>query len=427
MSDTIRISSLDGLFACPPSKLGEGLAVSSAGAEAELGKAVHGVLGSFVTGGKLDVKGECQRRGVEEEGEVAELVTQGVRAWEDIKRYMPAPRAEMRIQTGRLEGTKYSLRGTVDVLSQPAPKKVIYADWKSGYLDDGYAQQMAGYAFACWDYLGRPEDIEIMGIVVFLRHRYYRPVRWTAEKLREWEYDLTHNVLGAPGTYRVGQHCGKCERYHSCEARRASVGGTVAALVTPQLLPADDPYRAMLAKAEQLFAGITPENKGEPEVAELVSELRFRRSLVMKALDELVELERRAVERVGPIPLGNDRQLIRRQIQQKTIDPLKALKVLRQHLADSEVAEAMKISLPKVKALKAGHYTRGEKGAAMELIEKELEAAGALNVAVAYRLEEQEIPDGEGSNTEERRALPGDGQHPAPGPPDVRAQQSDAG
>jgi hypothetical protein len=60
----------------------------------------------------------------------------------------------------------------------------------------------------------------------------------------------------------------------------------------------------------------------------------------------------------------------------------------------------MKASLPSLLAKKAGKFTRGEKKAAREQLEKELEAAGAITVVRRKRLEEIE-PGSEQSNEPE--------------------------
>jgi hypothetical protein len=388
---TLRCSVLDGLFACPPSVLDESglVRLSTAGEAAELGKVVHALAASYIETGSFDLKGECARRGFEAAEEAAGLLTYAAKAWDELKRFFKQPKTERVVNSDMIEadGTHYQLTGTCDVLSPVGDKGAIFADWKSGYLDEGYHQQMFGYAYCLWCLMGRPEEAQIVGVVVFLRHRYYRIVKYDANQLREWERDLKRNVLPRSGTYHPGGQCARCGLYAGCEARRQLVGGTLQALMLPHDLPADDPHRRFLSTAQRLLSGLTVDNKDQPEVQQALTELRFRLKLAKKVIEDAEELQRRAVERVGPIPLADDTHLALRNTEQKVIDPLRAMKCLRSHLSDQDIADCMRLSLPKLKLKKAGKYLRGEKRAATEQLEKELESAGAINVSIRQRLE----------------------------------------
>ena len=391
----IRCSALDGLFACTPSVLDDTgmVRINTAGALAELGKVVHSLAASYIDQGSFDLKGECSRRGFDDEEDAASLATYAVKAWDELKRFFKEPKTERVVSSGIIEAQaqSYQIAGTCDVLSPVGDKGAIFADWKTGYLDEGYHHQMFGYAYCLWHLMGRPEDADIVGVVAFLRHRYYRIVRYNAAKLREWEYDLIHNVLSQTHVYRPSSQCAKCRVYAGCEARRQIVSGTLQALMLPNDLPAHDPHRQFLATAERLLTGLTVDNKGEPEVRRALSELRFRLKLAKKVIEDAEEMQRRAVEKVGPIPLEDGNDLALRNTEQKVLDPLKAMKVLRNHLADQDIADCMRLSLPKLRAKKAGKYLRGEKRAAVDQLEKELDAAGAVNVSIRQRLEEVDL------------------------------------
>lgn len=391
----IRCSGLDGLFACTPSVLDDTgmVRTSSAGAPAELGKVVHSLAASYIDQGSFDLKGECSRRGFDDEEDAASLATYAVKAWDELRRFFKEPKTERVVQSGIIESAtgSYQIAGTCDVLSPVGDKGAIFADWKTGYLDEGYHHQMFGYAYCLWHLMGRPEDAEIVGVVIFLRHRYYRIVRYNAARLREWEYDLVHNVLSQMRVYRPSSQCSKCGVYAGCEARRQIVSGTLQALMLPNDLPAEDPHRRFLATAERLLTGLTVDNKAEPEVRRALSELRFRLKLAKKVIEDAEELQRRAVEKVGAIPLEEGTELALRNTEQKALDPLRAMKVLRNHLADQDIADCMRLSLPKLRAKKAGKYLRGEKRAATDQLEKELDAAGAVNVSIRQRLEEVDL------------------------------------
>ena len=150
-------------------------------------------------------------------------------------------------------------------------------------------------------------------------------------------------------------------------------------------------YREFHAKATTLLAGLTPENKNDPAVGATVDELIFRSRLAQKAIDDVKDLVRQAVERVGPIPLANGLALGLRPQEVRSLDPVKAFKVARQHLPDTDILDAMKISLPKLLAAKAAQHGRGEKKNARIQLEEELKAAGAVTVTVRHIMEEMDL------------------------------------
>lgn len=389
----IRCSSLDDLFACTPSVLDDqGLVrINPSGEAAELGKVCHNLASTYIETGKFDIKATCARFGQENTEEVAYLMQFAVKAWEELKRFFPQPATERVAKSDILSAAsgEYRLHGTIDVVS-PFGKSAIFLDWKSGFISDGYHQNMHGYAYCLWCELGKPEDIEIAGVVCFLRHRYHRVVKYTPKMLKDWEYDLLHNVLGRTDVFRPGQQCVYCPLYAGCAARQQLVGGTLAALMLPADTDDADPHKQFLSKASQLLSAITPENKDAPEVREAMTEMRYRLALAKQVIEDAHTMIRGAVERVGAIDLADGQQLAIREVKTSVVDPAKAMKVLRTHLADADIAEAMKLSLPKLRAMKASRYVRGEKRAAIEQLEKDLEAAGALSVSVQKRLEETE-------------------------------------
>lgn len=395
----IRCSSLDSLFACTPSVIGNEtdpphVRIDSSGEAAEGGNVLHELLASYIRTGGYDIKGVCQRRGYTDEEQVAELIVPGVRAWNEVKRFFPTPAVERKVTSDPLTTAtgEYQLTGTADVLSPIGTTNAVFLDWKSGYIDDGYHQQMHGYAYCIWCILGKPEKTEIAGVVVFLRHRYHRVVKYTADDLKAWEHNLTHNVLASLNRYRPGRQCAHCPLYATCPARQEIVCATINSMLAPQEdADSENPYAHFIQKATALLAGLTPENKNLPEVGQMVDELIARARLAQKAVDDVRGLIRSAVERVGPIPLEGGLSLALRPQEVRTLDPAKAFKIARQHMPDADILKATKISLPQLLAAKAGQFARGEKTKAKIQLEEELREAGAVTVTTRHILEEMDL------------------------------------
>lgn len=401
----LRCSSLDSLVECGPSVIDDtgAIRINPDNDASDFGRLIHSMAGEFVETGKFDLNAEIARRGITDaDAEEANFqMGQVVRVWHEHARFFEVPKTErsaagnpivMSIGSG---GETFRLTGTLDVLS-PKGNGAIFMDWKTGQ-DNGYSNQMYGYADIIWDLLGNPDDAVIVGIIAYTRLRKIVTVKYTADKLRDWKNSLVANVLRRR-TYKPGGHCKFCPLWASCPARQAVVTSTFNSLMMPSLANADDPSARVLAKARDIFSCITVDNKNEPEVAEGLSQLRFRLKLAEQVIEELKEMERQAVERVGPIPLADGSALTLRPVDTKNIDALKALKILRAHLSDAEIAGCMKLSLPKLLSAKAAKFMRGEKKTAREQLAIELDRAGAVSVSTHHRLEEmdpeaKELPD----------------------------------
>lgn len=400
---TLRCSSLDSLDKCPPSVIDEigAVRINPDSDATEMGKLVHALAGEYVETGAFDLAAESKRRGMsgDEADEAGYLMSNVIRVWSEHKRFFQRPQAERRADGNPFmaDGREYQLSGTFDVLS-PAAGGAVFLDWKTG-LDNGYSNQMFGYADIVNDLLssdgGAPQVI--VGIIAYVRLRKIVTVKYTPDKLGEWKASLIRNTLGRR-TYKPGPHCAHCPIWASCAARQQVVSSTFNALMLPNQADPEDASARVLAKARDIFAGITVDNKGEPEVAEGLTQLRFRLKLAEQVIEELKSMERQAVERVGNIPLADGSELTLRAVESTHVEPLKALKVLRSKLSDAEIADAMKLSLPKLMSAVAAKHMRGEKKAAREQLETELDRAGALSVSTHYRLDEvepeaKELPD----------------------------------
>jgi hypothetical protein len=219
---TIRCSSLDSLFGCTPSVLGQPTAITikTTGPEAEVGKLAHSLAASYIETGTFDLDGECDKQGFTGKREsIAAAMSYAVQAWRDLSPLFHQPRTEVQVDSKeiRVGLEDYKLEGTIDLLSPSQINEVsaYFLDWKTGWggEDGSYAKQMIGYAYCIWSVLGKPENCTIVGFIVFLHQRRKREIHYTTNDLREFEYDLAHNVLSKPDVFRPGEQCPRCPRY----------------------------------------------------------------------------------------------------------------------------------------------------------------------------------------------------------------------
>jgi hypothetical protein len=396
---TLRCSSLDSLVACTPSVVtpeGFTRAEQQGDDATEKGRAVHALLASYVESGRFDIKAECVRRGLDDQEEdISRLVYAGLKQFDHYRRHFPdgqtAVEQRVRGDIIAVRGRRWRIEGATDVLSKPKPRRVVFLDWKTGYKEGGYVHQQTGYAYAAWCEMGRPADAEIIGILCWLRHGYAVRTVYTPASLTEWETDLCKNVLGQADTFRPGGQCNLCPVRYSCDAAKQRVAATMQALAVPAYLPADDPEVLASRKAVDILAALTPDNKGEPEVALAVGNVLSMRKLAYRYLETLDQVIRETVERVGPIPLGDGHELRARKVSLRVLDADKAIPIARRvGMSDGEIAGATRLSRPKLLAIHAGKFVRGEKRAAREALEQALDAGGAVSVTEQVRLEEAE-------------------------------------
>lgn len=397
----LRCSELDQLFACPPSVLLEGDGVvrisgTRAGDAALLGSVCHEAAGLCVKGEGYDLDAIVERTGLSEKSaqQVPLLVSYAIEAWEELSQYFPSPQHEASVegQVWKIGDSESQLSGTIDLCSPAGADRAVFLDWKSGYIDDGFHQQMAGYAHLLWEFMDRPDNISITGVVVFLRHRYFRIIKYTAEALRLWEQNLLRNVLTSDD-YKPSSKCRFCELYAQCDARRLVVISTIDSIMGTSTEKPD--AQGWLERAKVALTQLTEDSKLESEAGEVVHDMMFRTRLLQKVMDDVKALLRETIARVGPIPTGDGMALALRRVEVGKLDPVKAIPVLRNYLSETQIAKISTISKPKALDAYAAQHTRGKKTEARKMLEEQFSEAGAINIVVRHQLEEVQLEEDE--------------------------------
>lgn len=378
---TIRASSMDQLFACPPSLLTPqpegGVTIKSSSPEARMGSAIHACMAAVALGGQPVLREVLDRFGVTESEGAEELLLTGMRMWDELRKYFPTPKVEVPLQAKIGEVT---LTGTIDLLSPSGSDRAVFLDYKSGRIESGYVQQMNDYAWLIWQAMGRAQGISITGITAFLRGGWYRTSRWTDVDLAEWEIDLTRNVLGQrKDTYGPGTQCQWCARRYNCPALAQQQASTVAAALGGE----GDPLHAALRKEIDALASITKESASQ--ASGLVEQMLFRKALLEDLAEQISATLRAALERCGSVPLSGHRVLALSEIEIAKLLPAQAMRVLRSHLSDNELCECMTLSLPKV--LQAYAVSRaGKRHVHKAELRAALTAAGAISTSTQQRM-----------------------------------------
>lgn len=362
----LRCSKLPLAFACPGSirpEPGE-ILIDHANEYAALGSAVHEVLAGMVmasNGDGPDTRAVAMKYGADPD-ELARLVGYGLHAWRALAQYYPDPETEIDME---YSGEGFLLAGHID-LGSPGEDWVNFLDWKSGFKRADYFHQLMGYARLSTAFF--PNVKTVRATVVWLRDWSQDTMLVTAVDVAKWEEELIARVVHWDGIYSAGAHCQYCPRFSSCPARQALVQ---SALVE---IGAEGPAVSPAAM---------------PEIVRMYREGKL--SVVQGLLDQIDHIIRDYIQAVGPIDLGNGRELALVGERRDTIDPLKAWAVMSEHLTNDELAPCLKVSKTALLDAVADLAGKGQKGKAKAALMEELTAAGAVNSKIIWKRRERKI------------------------------------
>src|SRR3990167_8363336 len=332
----------------------------------QLGSAVHEALAHLVsTNTLLDVRPLALKYEADPD-EVGRLTYYGNLAWQQLRHAFPDPMVEQEVT---VEGEQ-PISGHIDVLSF-TPEIAALVDWKSGYRQTDFYNQLMGYAHL----LFRVSGVQTVRCsIVWLREQTIETFTVSRAEITSWAESLDQQVVNWDGVYHPGDHCTYCRRFSSCPARIAMARAAIEEVGGPQLtdlLDVQDIQRHLPAVA-------TLYRTGKIAVAKQV----------LKKIDEMI---RAHIEAVGPIPLSDTVELALVEEPRDQIDPLKAWPIITKYLTDVEFAPAVKIgktALLDAIALKA---PRGKKAGAKTQLMEELKAAWAVSQTPIYKLKTQPI------------------------------------
>lgn len=363
----IHCSALPRLTACPASGLPDGPLVDSDGAEGRLGTACHELLAALIDGEPASIEAMAEMHDVDPR-ELAMLYHMGRQCWETIRGEFPEPLAE--VQMSHDTGLGLVLCGTADVVSIVGPQ-IRLADWKTGLLESDATEQLKGYGLLAL--LEHPEAESVYACVVRVRDREREGYHWSRLELTAW-WNRTLNRLLDQTSYQPGEQCRYCPRRLACPARSALVVESIRQLGDGSNLGLDYPS----AVARTYDAVRTLEDACE----------RARQALRFAVQDA-----------GGKLDLGDGRTLTLTQQQQRKLDPRVALPILREYLAEQQLAECVTLAKGRVEgALKAG-AGRGQKTAVVKEVFDRVEEQGGFVISTVERLEAKRVPQAIGAAT----------------------------
>jgi hypothetical protein len=354
---TTRCSALPIVSACPAAAFADEIRTNPQTPEAALGTAVHAVLAAAITAGSMSADRVEETLGPAADlEEIARLAWAGWRAWEQIRQWFPEPRCEVYL-SGDLAGL--SLTGHADVFAV-ADGELRILDWKSGFADANYTDQLRGYAWLALQER-RWEVPRARVWTVRLRDGVADVEVFERDELTAWVNRLAVALTDrcAATTYNPGECCRYCPRRLSCPGRRYLL-------------------RAIAAEVDHYQDSwqIDGEVSGDA-LASVLDRCRMLES-VTAAIREQVGVE--VDSRGGVIPLSDGRELARIHQEQHPIRPCpESETILREVLTPEQWYECLTLGKGKIEsAIGANAPPRG-KGKAIRATMDRLAEAGAVD------------------------------------------------
>ena len=359
----IRASSAPLAFLCPGSlRSVEGeVRVSMSSEPARRGSGIHFMLSRMVN--QSSEEGESAKTvslkyGVDEE-ELSRLVSYGQHAWTALAEYFPNPVTEQELKCSTDD---FELTGHIDLISM-GDGWANFLDYKSGWKQPDYFDQMMAYCLLIFETY--PEVQEVRATLVWLREWTRDTVLITRKDAEEWVAEFLNEVVYWNGLYSAGSHCSFCPRFTTCPARQALV-------------------RSAVQDIEAI--------ETEPTILSAVTLYREGKLSVMKRILTQVETMIRAhLEAVGPIDLGNGRELALVPEPRDKIEPLAAWPIISEALTNEELAPAIKIGKTALLDAVADKAPRGRKGKVKAELMEALKAAEAVVSDTIWKQVERKI------------------------------------
>jgi hypothetical protein len=338
--------------------------IDTAGKPAGLGSAVHEGLRPVAEGGPIrwdELPGIAERWDLDVEN-LRPLVAMGAKLWPALAPRFPDALSEVPLQLElEVDGDVGAvLAGHVDLLARVSDTIEI-GDWKTGFKDGDYAEQMRAYmALAITD---DPTAQEVRATVIWIRAGETEEYRMTRHQAHAWLWRIRTEIVGWDGVYRPGDHCARCPRNHECPAARALARYMVESLADV------DPQTSIAAM----------------EPARVV-ELYRKASAVEAMAKRLREMVKARVEAEGDL-VGDGGRLTIEVEERAGLDTAAAWPVLEAAgFGDEDFAACVDVLPSKAKDVAAKKAGRGKGAAAVRALVAALEAAGATRTKQIRKL-----------------------------------------
>lgn len=382
---SLRCSSLPRIAVCPAAAIPPELVIDTSDAAGDLGSALHEVMASCVN---MDAHvGQdawvVARKWRVDGGDVSDLLDSAWhRIWRGghvLSRYFPSvPKTEQEMQHtfGEVELTGHA--DVVGPMSEGNTSGVI--DWKTGWKDADYSEQLRGYAWLTMHTYGVRRVYAAIG---WVRTGDVEGEWYTYSELEVWWQRLVARLSAERPSYSTGPHCTYCPRAVECPAKRAYLNSGIMSLDTFSDRDKWPPLETLPASYY--------------DMANVLAAVIDRVGMIDKLLDKVRDAVRAEVSlHPGGLKTTDGRRLEVVEQVKEVIDAKAAWKELLSLLGD-DLPDCVAVSKTKVGEIVMAQQPRGSKGAAVKAVWDRLRDLGALKASSVHKLEiRRALPQVEG-------------------------------
>lgn len=378
---SVRGSSLPTLARCSAQLTLEGVRIDSDNDAALLGTVVHEACG-WVVQGKSDwrrrLKTLASATGLDHKtAEEAEILTAVfAQGWDEqfAAEHHEHPSLEPHLTAvfdengDDPDSLTVTLSGHIDILTVfPNLGTAVIDDIKTSREERDYWDQGHGYAALVF-----ANHIHVQTVTVrfiFLRDGTTETMTVSRADSHLWvERVLFGTIMADRDTFKPGKACTYCPAKAECPGRSGFIRSTTEALVSEPSL------------ASKVLAAL---NSDEPRTAELgaaVQDTLARCKVIKAAIDDFEKSVRANIEELGPLPIGDDKELAITQTERRVLDAEKAWPVMQEFLDDDQIATVVDIPVSKLEDRVAEYRPEGaKKKHIIDELNAQLAAAGAVS------------------------------------------------
>ena len=210
----IRCSALPRIMQCGASKEAPEIPIEDQGLPARMGSATHGAMEKCVKEGLAappELSPYMHRWGLTNQKELNFLVWSGLKMWKLLHDELMLLESEAEFET-TIDDIR--LTGHPDILCEADGNILVVIDFKSGYLDTDYSDQLMGYVKLAWDANPAYESAKV--ITVWIRDGFIEADDISREDMDAWVERFREAV--ASDDFNPGEHCMYCKRQFECPA-----------------------------------------------------------------------------------------------------------------------------------------------------------------------------------------------------------------
>lgn len=350
----IRASSMPLAIKCPASQLVDGSTLKIVGDPdmTAMGIAAHKALQAFYSVAACNLEDIATAYGADLE-ELKFLYWAGRRIWDYVANMIDIGLSFFEIQ---LLSPDFSGHADRLIISSGGETAWVI-DWKSGYKDSDYRQQLLTYAHLAMHNF--PVVKQVYVCLAWLRTGEYEGEWVTREASNLWHTE-TMSRLEAVG-FNPGRHCSHCPRFLECPAAKAQLIQAGEVLI-------ESAQQTELTEVDKFFTILDAQK------------------MLSDYCEKVHTMLRAQLAAVGGKIESEDREVFFVEQSRREIDAKVALPIIREKFGSDTADQCCSVSKKSIEEVVKASVGRGQKGKAAAAFMAELEERGAVTINKTLRM-----------------------------------------